>query len=181
MQETEGDFRVRLRQRAREERDLQVEKLRQKYGARLKTLTEKIKRAEQKIQKEKSQQSSKTLTAAVTLGTSLLGALMGRRTLSATNMSRAGTVFRSASSAVGEAGDVQRAEEQHAGLLQEQRELETLIEEESARIAEQYDPDQLPLTTLEITPRKADTLIDQVVLLWLPWTETSTGAIERAF
>ncbi len=181
VQETEGDFRVRLRQRAREERDLQVEKLRQKYGARLKTLTEKIQRAEQKIQKEKSQQSSKTLTAAVTLGTSLLGALMGRRTLSATNMSRAGTVFRSASSAVGEAGDVQRAEEQHAGLLQEQRELETLIEEESARIAEQYDPDHLPLTTLEITPRKADTLIDQVVLLWLPWTETSTGAIERAF
>ena len=117
----------------------------------------------------------------MTLGTSLLGALMGRRTLSATNVSRAGTVFRSASAAVGEAGDVQRAEEQYAGLLQEQQELEALIEAESAQIAEQYDPERLPLTTVEITPRKADTLIDQIVLLWLPWIETSTGAIERAF
>ena len=180
-QETEAEFRVRLRQLAREERDLQVEKLRRKYATKLKTLADKIQRAEQKIQREKSQQSSKTVSAAVTFGTSILGALMGRKPLSAANMSRAGSVIRSASSAAGEAADVKRAEEQYESLVQEQQELESEVNVESRQIADQFDPAVMPLTTLEITPRKADTIVDQVALLWLPWIETDSGTMERAF
>jgi hypothetical protein len=180
-QETEAEFRVRLRQLAREERDLQVEKLRRKYATKMKTLADKIQRAEQKIQREKSQQSSKTVSAAVTFGTSILGALMGRKPLSAANMSRAGSVIRSASSAAGEVADVKRAEEQYESLVQEQQELESLVNVESRQITDQFDPAVMPLTALEITPRKADTIVDQVALLWLPWIETDSGTMERAF
>jgi hypothetical protein len=106
---------------------------------------------------------------------------MGRKPLSAANMSRAGSVIRSASSAAGEVADVKRAEEQYESLVQEQQELESLVNVESRQIADQFDPAVMPLTTLEITPRKADTIVDQVALLWLPWIETDSGNLERAF
>ncbi|MFN9719161.1 MAG: ATP-binding protein [Planctomycetota bacterium] len=112
--ESENDFRIRLRHAAREERDRLVEKLRRKYATKFGTLDDKIRRAEQKIEKEKAQQSSKTLSTAVNLGTSVLGALFGRKFASSTNVTRAGSVIRSATAAASEATDIRQAEEQYA-------------------------------------------------------------------
>ena len=47
--ESEGAFRGRLRELARESRDLEVEKLRQRYAPKLARLAEQIQRAEQRI------------------------------------------------------------------------------------------------------------------------------------
>ena len=49
---TEGDFTARVAQLAREQRDLAVEKLRNRYAPKLDRLQERIRKAEQKIDKE---------------------------------------------------------------------------------------------------------------------------------
>lgn len=179
--ESEADFRVRLRQAAREERDIQVEKLRRKYATKFKTLEDKLRRAEQKIEKEKTQKSGKTLSAAVNLGTSVLGALLGRKTLSSTNISRAGSVIRSASSVASESTDIRLAEEQYTALVQERDDLTATVDAEAQQISDQLDTELMKLETLDLAPKKTDTVVDQVAILWLPYLEDAAGNVQRAF
>lgn len=179
--ESESGFRIRLLQEAREERDRRVEKLRRKYASKFATLDGRIGRAEQKIEKEKQQKSTKTLSTAVNLGTSVLGALFGRKLGSSTNVTRAGSVIRSASSVAAEASDIRMAEEQYAVLLKEREELSATVEAEVNEITHQLDTDVMKFSRLEITPRKTDTVIDLVALLWLPYVDNGDGTIHRAF
>lgn len=179
--ESENDFRLRLQQSAREERDRLVERLRRKYAGKFSTLEDRIRRAEQRIEKEKQQRTTKTLTTAVNLGTSVLGALFGRRAGSVANVNRAGSVIRSATSAASETVDIRMAEEQYAALLKERDDLNAAVELEAGEITSQYDTETMRFNSVEITPRKADTVIERIALLWLPYMEGSNGTLHRAF
>ena len=53
--ESERDFRVRLQQHAREQRDAAVEKLRQKYAPKIAALEERRRRSEQAVERESEQ------------------------------------------------------------------------------------------------------------------------------
>ena len=179
--ESESDFRIRLRMNAREERDRLVEKLRRKYSTKFSTLDEKIRRAEQKIEKEKAQKSTKSLSTAVNFGTSVLGALFGRKLTSVSNITRAGSAIKSASGVFSEAGDIRAAEEQYAALLQEREELNTTVEAEVQQIADHLDTDLMKFASMEVSPRKTDSAVDRIALLWLPYTDDGAGNIGRAF
>lgn len=179
--ESEADFRIRLRLSAREERDRLIEKLRRKYASKFSTLDDKIRRAEQKIEKEKAQKTSKTLSTAVNFGTSILGALFGRKLGSVSNITRAGSVIKSASSVAAEAGDIRAAEELYESLLHEREELNSTVESEVQQIADHLDTDLMKFDSLEISPRKTDTAVDRIALLWLPYSDNGLGDIQRAF
>lgn len=166
--ETEAQFRIRLRQKVRENRDLAAEKLRRKYAARLQTLAGRLARAADRIEKQQAQQSSKRLSAAVSFGSTVLSALLGRRALNASSVSRAGSTIRNASAAAEKAGDVRNAEEQHQLLQQQYDELQLELENELQEVTAAHDADLLPLEHHQIPPRKADIVINAVSLLWLP-------------
>src|SRR5262249_18810866 len=104
--ESEAEFRVRLSQAAREERDAQLEKLRQKYAPKLGSLQERIRKAQVKVEKEKSQATERTLSAALSIGTSILGALFSRKLRSSANVTRAASSMRQASKIARERADV---------------------------------------------------------------------------
>ena len=90
-EESERDFRIRLQQKAREERDLLAESLRQKYAPKLAALEERKRRAEIAAGQQKSQQTQAMLQTAVTVGTGLLSAFLGRKAVTATTLSKAAT------------------------------------------------------------------------------------------
>ena len=73
--ESEGDFRARLQQAARELRDAEVTRLRQKFAPKAAALQEKLRRAEQAVQKEEEQASAQKTQTAISFGTTVLGAL----------------------------------------------------------------------------------------------------------
>ena len=179
--ESESDFRIRLRMTAREDRDQEIEKLRRKYASKISTLDGKIRRAEQKIEKEKAQKSSRTLSTAVSFGTSILGALFGRKLASATNISRAGSAIKSASGVFSEAADIRAAQEQYDALLQEREGLNTTVETEVQQIADEHDTDLMKFGSMELSPRKSDTAVDRIALLWLPYADDGVGNMQRAF
>ena len=77
--ESEGDFRNRLSVAAREQRDAAVEKLRTKYAAKHATLTERIRKAEQAVDREAEQARGAKVQTAISLGSTILGAFLGRR------------------------------------------------------------------------------------------------------
>ena len=77
--ESEGDFRTRLAQGLRELRDREVAKLREKHAAKLKSLDERLHRAADRVEREKAQYTQRKLDTAISIGTSVLGAIFGGR------------------------------------------------------------------------------------------------------
>ncbi|MCP4782093.1 MAG: ATP-binding protein [Fuerstiella sp.] len=179
--ESEIDFRIRLRHSAREARDVQVEKLRAKYTSRLRALEQKVRRARQKVEREQTQKSQKTVSAGLSVLTSIAGALFGRKLRSVTNVSRASTAIRSVGTAAKESEDVKHAEEAVSALIEQDEELDAEIEAEVRRIQDSFDPDLMELTRNDLKPRKSDIRVERVILVWLPYAIDKAGNTERAF
>ena len=154
--ESEGDFRVRIKQAAVEERDLQVAKLRSKYAPKLTALAERLRKAEQKVEREKTKSKQKLLDAAIAMGTSILSAVFGRKLRSTANVTRAASSARAAGRVLGKQADVSDAEDSVEAIQQRLDELDAEFREETAKLQSQMSAENLELEPLELQPRKAD-------------------------
>lgn len=166
--ETEGDFRVRLSTAAKEVQTVETEKLKKKYETKFATLDARRKRAIEKVQKEKEQFSGKTLDSALSVGSTLLGALFGRKIASATNVGKATTAMRSIGRAASERDDIQRAEEGVEEIDAQIQALEDELKEEISKVEDRLTADSFELEEISITPKKTDIKIDQLALAWIP-------------
>ncbi len=166
--QSEGDFRVELRQDAREMRDLEVEKIRAKYASKIEKQDESIMRAEHRVATEEEQAATAKQSAWVSTGTSILGALFGRKLASATSVSRAGSAMRAHSRASKQAADIKLAQEKFEAELEEKEDLESELEEASGNIQAEFNAETLESKTYEIKPRKSDIDLENVALLWMP-------------
>jgi hypothetical protein len=175
--ESEGDFRARLAQSLREMRDREVARLREKHSAKLKSLEERLRRASDRVERERSQYAQRKLDTAISIGTSVLGAIFGGRSTAAT---RAGSAARSAGRAYNERGDVARAGESLESLAAERDELLRRIEQDAAALASSLDPGNVILEKLRIAPRKSDIAIGRVALAWEPWRAGPDGFPRQA-
>ena len=123
-EESRSEFLSRVTQAAREKRDLEVEKLRRKYSSKFNTLQNRLMRAEQAIQREQEQAKSKKMETMVSFGTAILGAFLGRKTVSSRSATRFGTAVKSAGRMRKERLDVARARETAAAVKHEMAALD---------------------------------------------------------
>ncbi len=170
--ESEGDFRARLAQGLREHRDREVAKLREKHAAKLKSLEDRLQRAGDRVDREKSQYTQRKLDTAISIGTSVLGAIFGGRSVATT---RAGSAARSAGRVFSERGDVARADESLESLTAERNELLGRIEQEATALTATLDPASIALERLRIAPRKSDIAIGRIAIAWEPWRSGADG------
>ncbi|MEM8953543.1 MAG: DUF87 domain-containing protein [Verrucomicrobiota bacterium] len=166
--EAEGDFRARLQVMAREKRDEAVGKLRVKYGKELEKVAGMIERAEKTREREESEASHSTMSSVVSIGSSVLGVLMGRKRLSVTNMKRGASATRSWGSMQRQREEAARAREKVAGLEERYRGVEAQLEEEIAGAEAKYDPLLEELEVVEIKPYKKDIKVTHCGVVWLP-------------
>ena len=166
--ESEGEFRARIAHRAKEWRDAEIEAVRSKHAAKLQSLVDRIDRARQKLEREKAEAKNQSLQTYVSIGSAVLGALLGRRKATATNIGRAASSMRSAGRAARQQADVAHAEESLATLEEKRRELEERIDEELERIRLESGPDQLVLEPVDIPAKKTEISVEDVVLAWVP-------------
>jgi hypothetical protein len=164
--ETEQQFQIRVRQAAHEARDREVEKLRKKYGSRVQTLQNRVRRAEERVAREQSQFRAQSVQTAISVGSTVLGAVLGRKGLSMGTMGRATTAARGASRAARERGDIGRAEDEVARCRQQLADLEAEVQAEASRLAAGLDPDAAPIERRELRPRKSDIAVKRVALVW---------------
>jgi len=176
--ETEAEFRVRLGQLAREQRDGGVEKLRQKYAPKLASLQERERKAELKAEKEKSQANQQTLSAFLSAGSAILNALFSRKLTSATNITRAASAAKAGSRVFRERQDISDAEEGIEAIRAKRAELEAEIEAETKQVQDGLQPDALTLEALQIAPKKTEINVSGVTLVWQPWIVRMDGALE---
>jgi hypothetical protein len=166
--ESESDFRIRISQSAKEARDLAVEKLRQKYAPKLASLEESLRKSQQKVEKEKADSTSSMMTAAITFGSTLLGALVGRKLSSTANVTRAATSMRSAGTIMKKRGEVAAAEQDVAVIQEKAEALSAEMEEESNKLRDQFSAERLDLEEIVIQPKKTEITIKGVMLAWKP-------------
>lgn len=163
--ESEGDFRVRIDVSLREQRDASVEKLRQKYASKITTLDNQIRRAQNAVAREKEQFTGQVWQTVTSLGTSILGALVGRKLASRTNVTGAASAARAASRAAQQHSDIGRAAGEVEALEAKKAELAAQVQSEIDAL--EAANRQAPLESYAVRPKKTDIAVRKVVLAWV--------------
>jgi hypothetical protein len=173
--ESERDFRVRLQQLAREQRDQAVEKLRQKYAPKFAQLEDRKRRAEQAVARESEQAKDQKLQTAISFGATLLSSFMGRKTVSMSTLGRATTAVRGVSRTMREANDVNRAEDNVAAITQQAADLEAQFKTETDALEQSFDPQSEQLENVSLKPTKANINVKLLTLVWAPYRNDAQG------
>ena len=177
--ESERDFRVRIREGARAERDERVEALRKKYAPKRAALEERLRRAQQAEGREREQVSQQGVQAAISIGATILGAVLGRKTISVTNIGRATTAARGAGRVLKEREDVTRAQETVAAVQQALAALEAELQGELATLEARGEPDRLE--PVAVRPKKTDVRVRLCALAWTPYWRNRAGTLTPAW
>ncbi len=170
--ESERDFIMRLTQVAREKRDEEVDKLNQQYEKRLQTLEDRLRRAEASQAKKQADAAAHKREIAVSVGESVLGMFMGRRSTRAA--SSAFSKYRQSKEA---SMGAKEAEESVQVLQQEIKQLETELKEQAAAITARWDSVLTDIEQVPIKPRRSDIQVNVAALAWTPhWQVTYKDA-----
>jgi hypothetical protein len=164
--ESERDFRIRLQQSAREERDRVAEELRGRYAARFRTLEERKRRAEIATEQQKAQQHQAMLQSAVSVGATVLSAFLGRKTISTTNLGKAASAARQMGRTWKETQDVSQAGENVEQLAAQIADLQKEFETEVAARQGKIDPATEQFETVSIKPKKTNIAVTLIALGW---------------
>ncbi len=175
--ESETDFRIRISQIGREKRDKLMDALRNKYGPKISILEDRIRRAEQKVQKEKTDVRQAGIQTVISLGATLLGAFMGRKTFSTGSIGRASTTLRTGAKTMKESGDIASASENLQSLQQQKVDLEAEFNAEMQALQGSTDPSKQEIETIAERPKKTDVKVRLVALVWCPYWKEKGGVV----
>jgi hypothetical protein len=164
--ESRGEFMGRVRDAVREQRDLEIEKLRQRFAPKLVRLEERIREAEQRIEVESSQYEEQKLQTVISIGATVVGALFGRKLGSTRSVGRATTAARGAGRAARARGDITRAREKAQALRGQLADLEARCTKDIAALRTNIDPVTVVVDEVMVSPRKSDLDVQDVVLVW---------------
>jgi len=176
--ESERDFRIRLSQLIRERRDRELERLRQKYAVRIAALEKQLLVARQRLEREQEQYKEQMTHTAISMGATILGAILGRKT---SQIGRATTSARTASRAYYEKMDIERARQQVEATKSRLKELEVELEREASRVTSDLEETAEILQPILLRPKKKDIALEWSGLLWFPFWHLDEGGQEPAF
>ena len=179
--ESERDFRVRLQETARQERDLSGDALRQKYAPKQAALQERRRRAEQAVARESEQATQQGLQTAISVGATILGAFLGRKSINVGTIGRATTAARGAGRVLKETQDVGRAKETVAAVDEAIAALDAEFKAEADALGARTDPLTEPLETIALKPTRQNISVRLVALAWAPAWQDAAGRLTPAW
>lgn len=162
--ETEAEFKARIALAVREKRDAEVEALRKKIAPKLAALQARLARALTAVERQKEQATHARLQTAISFGSTILGALLGRKALSSANIGKAATAARGVSRSMKEGSDVAVATQSAEAIRQQIADLETEAEAGAAALRA-ADP---TIEALEVKPARTGITVRLVALAWRP-------------
>jgi hypothetical protein len=177
--ETERDFRIRLRDLAREGRDATAAALRAKYAPRLERLQAQVDRASERRQREAAQAKQQQVQAAVSVGATILGAFIGGGRRS--SVGRITTAARGFGRAEKESGDVARADESLESVQAKLQALDAEFRSELANAESGGDMQSVPLENVTVRAKKSAVAVRSVRLAWAPYWQSQDGTRQPAW
>jgi hypothetical protein len=168
LDESERDFRIRLQSEAREARDAALAKVREKYASKLTQIQDRIRRAEQAVQVQSEQATGAKMGAAVSIGATIFGALLGRKAMSASSLGRATTAARGMSRVGKESQDVARATENVSALKAQESDLQTRMQDDLQSVTADWELSNEPFERVLVKPKRGGVSVQLVSLVWVP-------------
>ena len=166
-EESERDFQIRIQHATRESRDAALEELRARYATKITRVADKKRKAEEIVGREQQQVTQQKLQTAVSIGATMLGALMGRRAVSLSTLGRATTAARGVSRSMKETQDVANAQQRLLEAQQEEAALNAEIEQHVTSLSGQTGG-VTTMETIEIKPKRGGVEVQIVALAWQP-------------
>jgi hypothetical protein len=181
--ESEGDFRLRIAIFAKDASDKSIEATQEKASIQRQKLIADKEAAEASLAKQKVESTG----AVVKVGARLfgnevlnllkkkwpfLGTILGRKTTSRTSTS---TTINEATQAYKQHGDVKVAEDKVASIGKKMEELDHELDNNISRIKSSYMQEALQLKTDITKPSKADIRVEEVCLVWIPVESKSSN------
>ena len=106
------------------------------------------------------------MSAAISFGASMLGALLGTRAASAANVGRVATAARSVGRISKESADVSRAASTVEALEQQLAECHAALEADLVAVQAEWDPATDELQRALVKPKRGGVAVQLVALLW---------------
>ncbi len=179
--ESERDFRVRLQQNAREERDKELDKLRKKYSSKINTLEDRVRRSELTLRGKEDQAKQHKLQTAFSVGATVLGSFLGKSAINASTLGRATTAARGAGRITKSQEDAKRAAENVEAIRQQLQDLEEEFKRETDLLNEEMNPLTEELDQFTVKPLKKDIMLRAFALAWVPYRRNTAGIAEPAW
>ena len=154
------------------EQALRRKSARERYGKLLAKAEDKRERAMDALDRERSEVSGARAKTAMAIGSTVFGALMGRRL-----SRRTSSVITSARSTSRQKGQVRRAEQKVADLEAKMGDLNEELQAKVREIEEELDPMTDKLETVEIKPFKKNIRVEQIGIVWLPHLRDEAGSL----
>ena len=151
--ETLGDFKVRVNDALSDEKEEDIDTLKERYAKKEKVLVDRLDRAMLKLDKEKEDKKSSFMNAGITV----LGALFGR---SRASIGRAGTRI------MKERGDVGRAKDRINKIQDDIESLEIELEEKIDELADKFAIENVEFGEFAIKLRKTDIVVEKISVVW---------------
>jgi hypothetical protein len=145
-----------------------VARLRDKYASKMTTLQDRMRRAEQAVQVQSEQASGAKMGAALSVGATLFGALLGRKAVSASTLGRATAAARGMSRVGKESEDVTRATENVTALKTQLSDLESSMQDDIAQVTADWDLAKEPFDRVLVKPRRGGVSVQLLALVWVP-------------
>lgn len=164
--ESEQAFNQRLDLERREARDAAVQKVREKYRARLERAEANVRRAEVANVREAQQASDSKVQAGVSMAATIFGALLGKKAVSASTLGRATTTARGMSRAGRESQDVARAESDVVRAREERDAIAAEAEDAMRVVAESSAVDET-LERVLVRPKRGGISVQLFSLAWV--------------
>ena len=164
--ESERDFRIRLSERAREERDAQADRVRARFESRFRTLQDRIRRAEQAAARKAAQSQQAMLSTGVAVLGGLLGAVLSGNAKG--QVGRASTAARGAGRVAQTRQETAMAGETVEAVRAQIDDLERELRTELDRLDDEAFG-EAPLEEVAVRPSLNAIAMRVVALAWLPY------------
>ena len=179
--ETEGEFRVRLQDIASEQRDQAMAKIRTRYASKTTVLENRLMRAQQSVEREQQQSTRKNIDTAISFGTAILGAVLGRKRLSSSTTTRVGSAMKSAGGARKEAADIARAKQTADKVSSDLVALDQKLQLEIAALNTRFDAGSEELHEITIRAKSTDIHVSLHGLVWMPYQSDENRRLRPAW
>jgi hypothetical protein len=173
--ESERDFRIRLTSAINEKRDQAIAQLNKKYATKMAALEAKSTAAQAKLDGAVEKAKEEQVQSAVSIGTTVLGAILSRR-ISASTINKAGSAVKRASKSAQKRVEVSSQQEALAAVEREKQALEAEIASEIKTIREQFDVQSHALETVSFALKKSQLSLQIFGLIWVPYALMADGS-----
>ncbi|MFZ2488020.1 MAG: DUF87 domain-containing protein [Anaerolineae bacterium] len=169
--EDERSFKIRLQQVAREQRDVEMDALEEKFQKRLDTLQTKLDKEQIELQKDQAAYDSRKQQEMLSAGGSLLSLFGGRKRIT----SALGSASQKRQMTERAKQEIEKTQIGITRLNEEISEMQSELETLSQEISDRWDAALNTIDQVQIRPRKSDVTIQQLAVAWTPqWQVTFT-------